>query len=75
MATQILAWRIPWTEEPETEEPWTEESMGLQKSDTAEVTKHSTAHIKFGGILRVVLSSLKTNFHFYAEFRKSSCLS
>ena len=48
--------------------------MGLQKSDTAEVTKHSTAHIKFGGILRVVLSSLKTNFHFYAEFRKSSLL-
>ena len=49
--------------------PW-----GCKESDTAEVTKHSTAHTKFGGILCVVLNSLKTNFHFYAEFRKSSLL-
>ena len=30
--------------------------------------KPSTAHTMFGGIFCVLLSSLKTNFHFYAEF-------
>ena len=47
---------------------------GCEESGTAEGTKHSPAHTKFGGILCVVLSSLKTNFHFCAEFRKSSLL-
>ena len=48
--------------------------QGFEESGTAEGTKHSTAHTTFGGILCVVLSSSKTNFHFYAEFRKSSLL-
>ena len=32
MATHvsILAWRIPWTEEPDGRIPWTEEPDGLQ---------------------------------------------
>ena len=47
---------------------------GCEESGTAEGTKHSPAHTKFGGILCVVLSSLKTNFHVCAEFRKSSLL-
>ena len=38
MATHsgILAWIIPWTEEP-----GGPQSMGLQRSDTTEVTEHS----------------------------------
>ena len=37
--------------------------------------KPSTAHTKFGGIFCVVLSSLKTNFHFYAEFAAAAAKS
>ena len=41
MATHssILAWRIPWTEEPG--RTW---SMDSQRVDTAEVTKHAGIH-------------------------------
>ena len=41
MATQsnILAWRIPWTEEPG--RPW---SIGSQDSDTTKVTYHACMH-------------------------------
>ena len=42
MATHsgILAWRIPWTEEP-----GRRQSMGSQRADMSEVTEHSTALI------------------------------
>ena len=50
--------------------PWS-----CKESDTAEVMKPSTAHTKFGGIFCVVLSSLKTNFHFYAEFAAAAAKS
>ena len=38
MATHssILAWRIPWTEEPGNYSPW-----GCKESDTTEVTQHA----------------------------------
>ena len=41
MATHsnILAWRIPWTEEP-----GGLQSMGLQESDMTEVTKYTCTH-------------------------------
>ena len=41
MATHssILAWRIPWTEEP-----GGLQSMGLQRVDTAEETWHAPGH-------------------------------
>jgi len=42
MATHssILAWRIPWTEEPGgLHVPW-----GHKESDTTKVTKHGAAH-------------------------------
>ena len=35
----ILAWRIPWTEEPDGL------AWGCKESDTTEATKHNTAHI------------------------------
>ena len=40
MATHssILAWEIPWTEEPGGLHPW-----GHKESDVTEATKHSTA--------------------------------
>ena len=34
--SSILAWRIPWTEEPGSYSPW-----GCQESDTTEVTEHT----------------------------------
>ena len=37
MHSSILAWRVPWTEEPVGNSPY-----GLKKSDTTEGTKHST---------------------------------
>ena len=37
--SRILAWRIPWTEEP-----GGLQSIGHEESDTTEVTEHSTAH-------------------------------
>ena len=42
MATRctILAWRIPWTEEPGGLQP-----MGSQRVDTTEVTEHALAHV------------------------------
>ena len=33
--SSILAWRIPWTEEPAVYSPW-----GHRESDTAEATEH-----------------------------------
>ena len=36
--SSILAWRIPWTEEP-----GGLQSMGCKESDTTAATKHSTA--------------------------------
>ena len=44
MATQssILAWRIPWTEEPAGYSPW-----GHKESDTSEVTQNAEV-IKVG---------------------------
>ena len=35
--SNVLAWRISWTEEPGGYSPW-----GHKESDTTEVTKHST---------------------------------
>ena len=37
--SSILAWRIPWTEEPG--RPW---SIGSQDSDTTKVTYHACMH-------------------------------
>ena len=47
MATHfsILAWRIPWKEEPVGYSPW-----GCKESDTTEVTEH--AHTMEGNIIR-----------------------
>ena len=44
MATHssILAWRIPWTEEPGGLQP-----MGCKESDTTEVTEHAQIKHKF----------------------------
>ena len=36
--SSILAWRIPWTEEPAGLQ-----ARGSQESDTSEVSKHNTA--------------------------------
>ena len=37
--SSILAWRIPWAEEPGGCGPW-----GLKESDTTEVTEHTRRH-------------------------------
>ena len=37
--SRILAWRIPWTEEP-----GGLQSIGHEESDTTEATEHGTAH-------------------------------
>ena len=44
MATHssILAWRIPWTEDPGGYSPWGPKEWGV-----TEVTQHSTAHAMF----------------------------
>ena len=43
--SSILAWRIPWTEEP----GWLW-STGRKESDTTEVTEHSTAENTYGKV-------------------------
>ena len=40
--SSILAWRIPWTEDPGGYSPWGPEEWGV-----TEVTQHSTAHAMF----------------------------
>ena len=37
--SSILAWRIPWTEEP-VYDPW-----GHKESDLTEVTEHARTHV------------------------------
>ena len=38
--SSILAWRIPWTEEP-----GGLSSMGSEKTDVTEVTEHACTHL------------------------------
>ena len=45
--SSILAWRIPWTEEP-----GGLQSVGSQRVNTTEVTKHSTYKAMESGDLR-----------------------
>ena len=53
MATHssILAWRIPWMEEP-----GGLQSMGLQSSDMTEMTEHAITFIQRGESLSLVLA-------------------
>ena len=69
MATcsSILAWRIPWTEEP-----GRLQSMGLQiESDTIETTVHT--HILFPLCLSVTQSSLPATLVLMAQRRALIC--
>ena len=43
--SSILAWRIPWTEQPGGYSPW-----GRKKSDTTEVTEHILWNMGYVGI-------------------------
>ena len=48
--SSVLAWRIPWTEEPGGHSPW-----GHQESDTTEVTLHARTEILCATGLRSAL--------------------
>ena len=58
--TSILAWRIPWTEEP-----GRRQSTGCKESDTTEATEHSTLHTYFANSFKapsvVVNSNISQN--------------
>ena len=55
--SSILAWRIPWTEEPN--RLW---STGRKESDTTEVTQHSTAQNTYSKVYTSYLTRW-VNFH------------
>ena len=75
MATHssILAWRIPWTEEP-----GRQQSMGCKESDTTEDTKHPPSNDRDGTQFehrRLLQPSLVSSFPLDSKlFESRSCL-
>ena len=61
--SSILAWRIPWTEEPGG--PW---STGSRESDTTEATKHAYFMMHFYVFVRRVLSHFSDQDFVRTEF-------
>ena len=68
MATHssILAWRIPWTEEP-----WWATIHEIAELDTTEATQHTHTHAPFSNRLDIQVLSL--SFFFYNQY-KFPCL-
>ena len=58
MATHssILAWRIPWTEEPSRHSPW-----GRKELDTTDVTRHTRTQVYFIRLGRVLVVTQGTS--------------
>ena len=69
MAThsRILAWRIPWTEEP----GGLYGSQGCKQSDTNEVIQHAPWEAVFGTVILVLNNSDKACQYFWLSYRKT----